>query len=49
MRGLIADYLLPFVLFMSALFILCYRFRKENYRLYLISLFVVLCVVRWFV
>lgn len=49
MRGLIVDYLLPFVLFMSALFILCYRFRKENHRLYLIVFFVVSCVVRWFV
>ena len=40
------DYLFTFLLFLAALFILCYRFRKEGVRTLLIILFVVGCFVR---
>ena len=43
------DYLLTFLLFLAAIFILCYRFKKEGSRAFLIVLFVVGCFVRLFV
>ena len=49
MRDFIVNYLLHFILFLSAIFILCYRFKKEHYRVFLIIFFVVLCIVRWFI
>ncbi len=48
MQPLLVNYLIPFVQFLSAIFILCYSFKKEQRRLYLIVFFVVVCVVRWF-
>ena len=43
------DYIFTFILFLLAIFILCYRFKKEGLRVLLIILFVVLCIVRLFV
>ena len=43
------DYLLTFLLFLAAVFILCYRFKREGLRVVLIVLFVVGCFVRLFV
>ena len=40
------DYLLTFLLFLAAVFILCFRFKKEGFRTLLIILFVVGCFVR---
>ena len=46
MRNMIVDYILPFLLFLSAIFILCYRFKKEHCRVFFIIFFVVVCIVR---
>lgn len=43
------DYLLTFLLFLLAIFIVCYRFKKESLRTLLIVLFVVGCLIRLFV
>lgn len=48
MQTLLVNYLLPFAQFLSAIFILCYSFKQEQRRLYLIVFFFVVCVVRWF-
>lgn len=39
-------YLLPFLLFVLAVFLLCYHFRQERSRLYLFVLFIVGCFAR---
>ena len=49
MRNVVADYLLPFLLFLFAIFILCYQFKNKRYRMILLLLFVVGCFVRMFI
>lgn len=49
MVSLFSDLVFPFVLFVSALFLLVYRFKKERSRLILFVFFVVVCFARMFI